>query len=79
MYLFIYLSNYQSIYLSIYLSICVQVDVPSALQTGSVFDKWTEEKDSVDLETQITFKYSLSQIKPLSVELYVQVFPADSN
>ena len=33
-----------------------QVEVPAELQTGARFDKWVEEKDSVDLEADVLFR-----------------------
>jgi hypothetical protein len=34
-----------------------QIPVPPSLQNGERFDKWTEEKDSVDLEVDSFFRY----------------------
>lgn len=33
-----------------------QIPVPEPLLAGSVFDRWTEEKDNTDLEIACTFK-----------------------
>ncbi|XP_043287607.1 1-phosphatidylinositol 4,5-bisphosphate phosphodiesterase-like isoform X2 [Venturia canescens] len=33
-----------------------QIEVPEPLRIGCVFDRWTEEKDNIDLELNCTFK-----------------------
>ncbi|XP_023245459.1 1-phosphatidylinositol 4,5-bisphosphate phosphodiesterase-like isoform X2 [Copidosoma floridanum] len=33
-----------------------QIEVPEALRAGSVFDRWTEEKDNMEIELNCTFK-----------------------
>ncbi|EZA57110.1 1-phosphatidylinositol 4,5-bisphosphate phosphodiesterase isoform X2 [Ooceraea biroi] len=33
-----------------------QIEVPEALRTGCVFDRWTEEKDNTEIEFDCTFK-----------------------
>jgi hypothetical protein len=33
-----------------------QIEVPEALRTGCVFDRWTDEKDNTEIEFDCTFK-----------------------
>lgn len=33
-----------------------QIEVPEALRTGCIFDRWTEEKDNTEIEFDCTFK-----------------------
>ena len=33
-----------------------QIEVPQALLSGCVFDRWTEEKDNTEIELNCTFK-----------------------
>lgn len=33
-----------------------QIEVPEALRTGCVFDRWTEEKDNTEIELNCMFK-----------------------
>lgn len=33
-----------------------QIEVPEALRTGCVFDRWTEEKDNTEIELNCLFK-----------------------
>jgi len=33
-----------------------QIEVPEALRTGCIFDRWTDEKDNTEIEFDCTFK-----------------------